>query len=261
VNLTVTNASGSNSLLRSNYITVNERPPFSGFSGTPTTGTIPLTVTFTDGSTGVISGYTWDFGDTATSTDKNPSHQYTNAGTYTISLTVTGPGGTNTSTKSNYVTVREAPIRTTNVGVFQPGGIWYLDVNNNGTWDSSPPDKEFSWGKRPGDIPLTGDWNGDNITETGIFRSGGTWYLDMNNNGTWDGSPPDKEFSWGKQPGDIPITGDWNGDGITETGIFRRGTGFFLDMNNNGQYDGPSIDRFFPWGLLQPSDKPVTGKW
>ena len=259
VNLTVTNASGSNSLLRSNYITVNERPPVSGFSGTPTTGTIPLTVTFTDGSTGVITGYAWNFGDKATSTDQNPSHQYTKAGTYTVNLTVTGPGGTNTSTKSNYVTVREFPIKTTNVGVFQPGGIWNLDVNNNGISDGSPPDKEFSWGKRPGDIPVTGDWNGDNITETGIFRSGGTWYLDMNNNGTWEGSPPDKEFSWGKQPGDIPITGDWNGDGITETGIFRRGTGFFLDMNNNGAWNATS-DKMLTWGLL-PSDIPVTGDW
>jgi len=149
----------------------------------------------------------------------------------------------------------------TETGIFRPGGTWYLDMNNNGTWDSSPTDRTFSWGKQPGDIPITGDWNGNGITETGIFRAGGHWYLDTNNNGTWDGSPLDTEFSWGKQPGDVPITGDWNGDGITETGIFRPGTGFYLDMNNNGQYDGPSIDRFLPWGLLQPNDKPVTGKW
>jgi PKD repeat protein/peptidoglycan/xylan/chitin deacetylase (PgdA/CDA1 family) len=260
VNLTVTNASGSNSLLRPNYITVNERPPVSGFSGTPTTGTIPLTVTFTDGSTGVISGYTWDFGDTATSTEKNPSHQYTKAGTYTVNLTVTGPGGTNTSTNSNYITVWEAPIRTSNVGVFRGLGYWYLDTNNNGTWDGSPPDTEFSWGKQPGDIPITGDWNGDGVTKTGIFRVGGHWYLDTNNNGTWDGSLPDKEFSWGKQPGDIPITGDWNGDNITETGIFRAGGHWYLDMNNNGTWDGSPPDTEFFWGK-QPGDIPVTGDW
>jgi hypothetical protein len=149
----------------------------------------------------------------------------------------------------------------TETGIFRSGGIWYFDMNNDGTWDSTPTDKTFTWGKQPGDIPVTGDWNGDNITETGIFRAGGHWYLDTNHNGTWDGSPTDKTFTWGKQPGDIPITGDWNGDNITETGIFRPVTGFYLDMNNNGLYDGPSIDRFLPWGLLQPSDKPVTGKW
>jgi hypothetical protein len=65
-----------------------------------------------------------------------------------------------------------------------------------------------------GDNPMTGDWNGDGVTETGIFRAGGHWYLDMNNNGTWDSAPTDKEFYWGKTPGDIPITGDWNRDGI-----------------------------------------------
>jgi hypothetical protein len=147
----------------------------------------------------------------------------------------------------------------TETGIFRSGGTWYLDMNNNGAWDGSPTDRTFSWGKQPDDIPITGDWNGDNITETGIFRSGGTWYLDMNNNGIWEGSPTDTEFSWGKQPGDIPITGDWNGDGITETGIFRPGSGFYLDMNNNGAWD-PTSDTLLAWGL-QPNDIPVTGDW
>jgi hypothetical protein len=82
----------------------------------------------------------------------------------------------------------------------------------------------------------------------------------MNNNGTWDGTPPDKTFSWGKQPGDIPVTGDWNGDGITETGIFRATVGFYLDLNNNGQWDGPSTDKFMSWESHN-GDKPVIGRW
>jgi len=150
-------------------------------------------------------------------------------------------------------------ITSTNVGVFRGLGYWYLDMNNNGTWDSTPTDKTFTWGKLTGDIPITGDWNSDGITETGIFRPGGTWYFDMNNNGTWDSTPTDKTFTWGKQPGDIPITGDWNHDNITETGIFRAGGHWYLDTNNNGTWD-PTSDTEFYWGK-QPGDIPVTGDW
>jgi hypothetical protein len=145
------------------------------------------------------------------------------------------------------------------VGVFRPGGTWYLDRNDNGIWEGMPTDRTFSWGKQPGDIPITGDWNGNNITETGIFRPGGNWFLDMNNNGMYDNTPTDRTFSWGKQPGDIPITGDWNNDGFTETGIFRRGAGFYLDMNNNGVWDSPP-DNMLAWGLGL-YDIPVTGDW
>jgi PKD repeat protein len=109
--LTVTGPGGSDDEIKTNYITVSEVAPVAGFSGTPTTGMFPLTVVFSDASSGVISGYAWDFGDTTTSTDKNPSHQYTAAGTYTVKLTVTGPGGSDDEIKTNYITVSEvAPV-------------------------------------------------------------------------------------------------------------------------------------------------------
>ena len=103
------NSGGLNSTRKIGYITVNELPPVANFTGTPTTGTVPLTVTFTDGSTGVITEYAWDFGDTTTSAEQSPSHQYTKVGTYTVNLTVTGPGGSNISSQSHYVTVNELP--------------------------------------------------------------------------------------------------------------------------------------------------------
>jgi hypothetical protein len=82
------------------------------------------------------------------------------------------------------ILVQSVPNRIDKVGVFRGLGNWYLDANNNGQWDDGI-DTHFSWGKQPGDIPLTGDWNGNHVTETGIFRPGGDWYLDMNNNGLW----------------------------------------------------------------------------
>ena len=65
------------------------------FSGVPTSGTVPLTVYFTDSSTSTgntsvtIDAWSWDFGDGTTSTDQNPAHQYTTSGDYTVTLTAT----------------------------------------------------------------------------------------------------------------------------------------------------------------------------
>jgi PKD repeat protein len=81
------------------------------FSGTPTSGVAPLTVAFTDLSTttsGTITSWSWNFGDSGTSTEQNPSHQYTAEGTYTVSLTVSDGTNSDTETKINYITVEEA---------------------------------------------------------------------------------------------------------------------------------------------------------
>jgi predicted outer membrane repeat protein len=78
------------------------------FSANPTSGPMPLSVNFTDQSTGYITSWSWDFGDGATSIEQNPSHVYTDTGTYTVSLTVTGPDGSNTAVKDELITVHEA---------------------------------------------------------------------------------------------------------------------------------------------------------
>ncbi len=110
VNLTVTNAGGSNSLKRTNYITasVPTVAPVAAFTGTPLSGTAPLAVTFTDSSTGTsITNRRWDFGDgniSTYTTATNPSHRYVNPGTYTVNLTVTNAGGSNSLKRTNYIT-------------------------------------------------------------------------------------------------------------------------------------------------------------
>jgi len=76
--------------------TANPGGPYSGQAGSP----IPFNGT---GSTGSISGYSWMFGDGATATGATPSHTYGSPGTYTVSLTVTGPGGQTTA--STYAVV------------------------------------------------------------------------------------------------------------------------------------------------------------
>ena len=86
--------------------------PQPAFTQDTTSGPNPLTVQFTDQSTGTgISNHDWTFGDGGTSTATSPSHQYNAPGTYTVSLKVTGTNGNNTLTKTNLITVN-APSST-----------------------------------------------------------------------------------------------------------------------------------------------------
>ncbi|MDI6644141.1 MAG: DUF3344 domain-containing protein [Methanobacteriaceae archaeon] len=111
VKLTVTGPGGSHTETKQDYITVNHPAPVASFTGTPTTGFAPLPVQFTSTSTGTINTYEWDFGDGNTSTAANPIHTYNVPGTYTVTLKVTGPGGEDTKTEANYITVNHpAPV-------------------------------------------------------------------------------------------------------------------------------------------------------
>jgi len=109
VTLTVTGPGGSDSMTKTDYIIVREQPPVAAFAANVTTGIKPLTVAFADSSTGVITSHVWNFGDGAQSSDQNPIHTYTTADTFNVTLTVTGPGGTDTEAKTDYIIVREQP--------------------------------------------------------------------------------------------------------------------------------------------------------
>jgi PKD repeat protein len=85
--------------------TIVSAAPVANFAASTTSGVAPLALNFSNTSTGNITGYRWTFGDGATSTAANPSHVYSVAGTYTVSLTVSGPAGTNTRTLANYIRV------------------------------------------------------------------------------------------------------------------------------------------------------------
>jgi PKD repeat protein len=82
-------------------------PPFASFNATPTNGTPPLAVTFHDTSLGSVTNRHWDFGSgfTTNTTATNFVFIYNSIGTDTVSLTVSGPLGTNTITRSNYIVV------------------------------------------------------------------------------------------------------------------------------------------------------------
>jgi len=105
VTLTVSDGVDSNTITRTNYITVYT-PVQADFTASPTSGIAPLTVVFTNTSTGDYMTSLWDFGDGITSTLTSPTHIYTAAGIYTVTLTVSGLGGSDTEAKAGYITVR-----------------------------------------------------------------------------------------------------------------------------------------------------------
>ena len=82
--------------------------PVAAFIGCPTSGKMPLKVTFKDKSTGTSNSWKWSFGDGNTSTSKNPVHKYTKIGNYAVSLTVKNKAnGNDTKTMHNYIIVKK----------------------------------------------------------------------------------------------------------------------------------------------------------
>jgi len=107
VTLTATNVYGSDTETKTAYITVTpvSTPPVANFTANVTSGTAPLGVLFTDTSTNTPTSWSWTFGDGGTSTSQNPTHTYTTAGNYTVTLTATNVYGSDTETKTGYITV------------------------------------------------------------------------------------------------------------------------------------------------------------
>jgi len=147
------------------------------------------------------------------------------------------------------------------IGVFRPStALWYLDTNGNGQGNGCRTDScGYLNMYEANDLPITGDWNGNGLTQLGLFRpSTGEWFLDYNGNRAWDGCTQDRCLSFGIAG--QPVSGDWDGTGASKIGVFDPITGgWFLDLNGNGQWDGCEIDGCMSFGL--PGDIPVVGKW
>jgi PKD repeat protein len=105
VTLTVYGPAGSDSEIKTDYIQV-DGDLIAAFSATPTQGYAPLGVSFSDESVGEVTSWEWDFGDGSPhSSEERPSHQYAAAGSYTVTLTVVGPEGTDSEAKADYIRV------------------------------------------------------------------------------------------------------------------------------------------------------------
>ncbi|MBP1928333.1 FtsP/CotA-like multicopper oxidase with cupredoxin domain [Methanolinea mesophila] len=154
------------------------------------------------------------------------------------------------STPSNVAQIGAAPVVVASmVGVWRPSNRnFYLRPTGYPTI----PQITILMGST-GDIPISGDWNGDGLTEVGVWRpSNRNFYLRP---ADYPASPY-IQFGMGLST-DIPISGDWNGDGITEVGVFRPSTHtFYLRPANNAGATTYTVITFGTNG-----DLPVTGDW
>jgi parallel beta-helix repeat protein len=150
ISLTASNDGWSNKTTKTGYVMVGIATPVSDFSGTPVTGAFPLTVTFTDQSTPnsgqyAITAWDWNFGDnTPNSNVKSPVHVYQNAGNYDVTLTVTSPGGSDTETKTSYITSGSTPAATAAFTMTPGLGPSPLTVQFIDQTTGSPP-FTYSW--------------------------------------------------------------------------------------------------------------------
>ena len=144
--------------------------------------------------------------------------------------------------------------------------VWSLDYNGNGTWDSLPGDRAYTFGQT-GDVPLVGDWTGTGTTKIGTYRQdpngmGLDFSLDMNGSGVFV-SPKDEFDNFGLK-GDTGIVGDWMGNGRTDIGSYRTNNAaadviFSLDNDGDGVFD-PCGRRRFDDGLpLRPQQPGGAG--
>ena len=174
----------------------------------------------------------------------------------------------------------------TDIGAFKDGE-WYIDVNGNGIWDEG--DLWAKLGHR-GDKPVTGDWDGDGKTDIGIFGPAwpgdpravaaehglpdpdnkhtdvekntppalhnaaiGVRTLKLTSQGSVRADLIDHVFHYGT-PTDIPIVGDWNGDGIDTIAVFHKGA-WYRDVDGDGKRSDGDIAAHYG----KPGDVPVVG--
>ena len=97
--------------------------------------TAGLTAKFTDGSTdsdGSIVSWVWTFGDLATSTAQNPTHQYGAPGTYRVQLTVTDDGGASSSVSHDVTVSDSSAVITLTATIIKQGALYYGDLRWSG---------------------------------------------------------------------------------------------------------------------------------
>ena len=106
----------------------------------------------------------------------------------------------------------------TKIGIYR-NGKWFIDYNGNGRWDDGDiyiDNAELGLGTDG--IAVVGDWTGDGIDKIGLYVNG-VWHLDTAGNFKFD-----KKIEFG-QPGDKPVVGDFDGDGVTRLAVVRPSSG------------------------------------
>jgi PKD repeat protein len=214
VSLTASNSSGADAEIKVDYVAVSAAPPAAEFSGSPTSGLTPLSVSFTDLSTGDVTSWLWDFGDGGTSALASPSHDYVLAGTYDVTLTATGPGGSDAETKLGYIVVQDPLPPAAEFSGSPTSGLtplsvsftdlstgdvtsWLWDFGDGGTSALASPSHDYVLAGTY-DVTLTATGPGGSDAETKLG------YIVVQ-----DPLPPLSDGSFELQTPDVPPSGAW----------------------------------------------------
>ena len=254
IRLTATNAAGSDNETKAGYITVNNPPsaPVAAFGATPTSGPAPLAVTFSDLSTGTVTSRAWDFNNDGStdSTAQNPSHSYSTPGSFTVNLTVSGPGGSDSERKTGYITVTPPPPVAAFTAIPRSGSpplaVTFTDQSTNTptSWKWEYKNATVDWTsfattKNPSNTFVTGTYdirlnatnNGGSDVETK------TGYITVNTTPV----PPNADFSADRTGGSVPLTVRFSD---TSTGMI---TGWTWDFNGDGSMDSTDQDPVYTY--------------
>jgi PKD repeat protein len=147
VKQTVSNSIGTSEETKNGYITVLPLPPApaANFKTDKRTGPAPLTVQFQDTASGEITRWNWDFGDGNISTERDPVNTYQKPGVYSVSESVTGPGGSDLIVRRGYIIVSgpSTPLNAASYAQPQSGTapltVRFLDISSGSVsgwnWD------------------------------------------------------------------------------------------------------------------------------
>ncbi len=135
-------------------------PPVADFSGTPTSGTAPLSVAFTySGTGGTPDSFSWEKNSgsgwvafSGSPTDENPTESFA-LGTWSVRVTATNTGGSDTKTRTNYVTsIIPAPVNTVAPAVTGTAQVGQTLTCSTGTWTNTPTSYTYQWRQDGSDI-------------------------------------------------------------------------------------------------------------
>ena len=147
-----------------------------------------------------------------------------------------------------------------------PAGNWTVRYSSNGYnpgTQTSLPFPTSSEGYTPADVPLLGDFNADGRPDFVAYRDAtGEWSVVLTNRAVPSRLPqqyPTGEYNghwqWGL-PGDVPVPGDYDGDGYAELAVWRPSNGLWF-LRLSGQNYNRAAPAIFQWGL--PGDRPIVG--
>jgi PKD repeat protein len=226
VALSVVNAFGTDTKTRPNYISTGASP-VAQFSALPLSGATPLSVTFTDESTGA-SNWFWDFNNDGVneSTVQSPTYNYATPGTYSVKLVVTNAFDSNSMTKSSYITTGYAPVASftsDKTSGSSPLLVTFTDTSTNATsWNWSFGDGSFSGTQSPTHSYSPG-------TYTVVLQAINAFSISTETKASYisTGFGPSAQFSATPVFGATPLS-------VTFTDESLNATSWFWDFNNDG---------------------------